>query len=103
MVFWEIYITKKEDPLSKNLLCYAEREGFEPPVPLGTAVFKTAVIDHSTTFPWCDLGGARTLDPMIKSHLLYQLSYQVIFSAIEFLLSNHRLFLDCGCKGRLYF
>ncbi len=29
----------------------AEREGFEPPVPLGTAVFKTAVIDHSTTFP----------------------------------------------------
>ena len=62
----------------------AEREGFEPPVPLGTAVFKTAVIDHSTTFPWCDLGGARTLDPMIKSHLLYQLSYQVIFSAIEF-------------------
>ena len=77
-------ILKKEAPLSKNLLAIAEREGFEPPVPLGTAVFKTAVIDHSTTFPWCDLGGARTLDPMIKSHLLYQLSYQVIFSAIEF-------------------
>ena len=50
-----------------------------------------------------DLGGARTLDPMIKSHLLYQLSYQVIFSAIEFLFSNRCLFLDCGCKGRLYF
>ena len=32
-------------------LWLAEREGFEPPVPLGTAVFKTAVIDHSTTFP----------------------------------------------------
>ena len=29
----------------------AEREGFEPPVPLGTTVFKTVVIDHSTTFP----------------------------------------------------
>ena len=29
----------------------AEREGFEPPVPLGTAVFKTAVIDHSTISP----------------------------------------------------
>ena len=83
MVFWKTYITKKEDPLSKNLLCYAEREGFEPPVPLGTAVFKTAVIDHSTTFPWCDLGGARTLDPMIKSHLLYQLSYQVIVHKIS--------------------
>ncbi|GEM_PF-2295459 len=25
-----------------------------------------------------DPGGARTLDPMIKSHLLYQLSYGVI-------------------------
>ena len=29
----------------------AEREGFEPPVPCGTAVFKTAVIDHSTISP----------------------------------------------------
>ncbi len=66
----------EEPPLS------AEREGFEPPVPLGTAVFKTAVIDHSTTFPWSDLGGARTLDPMIKSHLLYQLSYQVSITKI---------------------
>ena len=26
----------------------------------------------------CDPGEARTLDPMIKSHLLYQLSYGVI-------------------------
>ena len=25
----------------------------------------------------CDLGGARTLDPLIKSQLLYQLSYEV--------------------------
>ena len=30
---------------------YAEREGFEPPVPLGTVVFKTTVIDHSTISP----------------------------------------------------
>ena len=28
--------------------------------------------------PLCDPGEARTLDPMIKSHLLYQLSYGVI-------------------------
>ena len=28
---------------------------------------------------FCDLGEARTLDPLIKSQLLYQLSYQVIF------------------------
>ena len=26
----------------------------------------------------CDPGGARTLDPLIKSQLLYQLSYEVI-------------------------
>ena len=29
----------------------AEREGFEPPVPLSTVVFKTTVIDHSTISP----------------------------------------------------
>ena len=30
----------------------AEREGFEPPVPLSTTVFKTVVIDHSTISPY---------------------------------------------------
>ena len=30
----------------------AEREGFEPPVPLSTAVFKTAGINHSPISPW---------------------------------------------------
>ena len=29
----------------------AEKEGFEPPVPLGTPVFKTGAIDHSATSP----------------------------------------------------
>lgn len=29
--------------------CFAEEEGFEPPVPHGTTVFKTAAIDHSAT------------------------------------------------------
>ncbi len=29
----------------------AEGEGFEPPVPLSTVVFKTTVIDHSTILP----------------------------------------------------
>ena len=32
-----------------NLL--AERQGFEPRVPLGTTVFKTAAIDHSAISP----------------------------------------------------
>ena len=30
---------------------YAEREGFEPPVPHGTTVFKTAAFDHSAISP----------------------------------------------------
>ena len=40
---------KKSNPI--GLLFFAEREGFEPPVPLGTVVFKTTVIDHSTISP----------------------------------------------------
>ena len=36
----------------------AEREGFEPPEPLSSTVFKTAAIDHSAISPclervWC--------------------------------------------------
>ena len=31
-------------------LC-AEREGFEPPVPLSTPVFKTGAFDHSAISP----------------------------------------------------
>ena len=33
-------------------------------------------------FPFGDPGGARTLDPLIKSQLLYQLSYGVIVCSI---------------------
>ena len=36
---------------SRFLKFLAEREGFEPPVPLSTTVFKTVVIDHSTISP----------------------------------------------------
>ena len=36
---------------SENRQALAEREGFEPPVPLSTVVFKTTVIDHSTISP----------------------------------------------------
>ena len=35
----------------------AEREGFEPPEPFSSTVFKTAVIDHSTTSPEMDCKG----------------------------------------------
>ena len=33
------------------LFLSAEREGFEPPVPRSTTVFKTAAIDHSAISP----------------------------------------------------
>ena len=35
----------------QNFLFFAEREGFEPPVPFSTSVFKTDAIDHSAIFP----------------------------------------------------
>jgi hypothetical protein len=38
-------------PPSGQLFLLAEREGFEPPVPDGTTVFKTAAFDHSAISP----------------------------------------------------
>ena len=37
--------TKKESSTMLLIELFAEREGFEPPVPLGTVVFKTTVIE----------------------------------------------------------
>ena len=42
--------TKKPDDLHHPVFV-AEREGFEPPDPLRSTVFKTAAIDHSATSP----------------------------------------------------
>ena len=42
-------VQKKERSLRTSF--FAEREGFEPPVPLSTSVFKTGAIDHSATSP----------------------------------------------------
>ena len=49
-------------------LRFAEREGFEPPVPLGTPVFKTGVIDHSTISPrgWKRVGMYRLVNAGAK-------------------------------------
>jgi hypothetical protein len=40
--------TKKALAIAKAFF-NAEEEGFEPPVPHGTTVFKTAAFDHSAT------------------------------------------------------
>tara|TARA_B110000046_G_scaffold66152_1_gene73989 strand:+ start:1566 stop:1703 length:138 start_codon:yes stop_codon:yes gene_type:complete len=42
-------LDKKKLTLSDKLL--AEKEGFEPPVPRGTTVFKTAAFDRSAISP----------------------------------------------------
>ncbi len=39
----------------------AEEEGFEPPDPCGSTVFKTAAIDHSATPPRRDSSTTRSL------------------------------------------
>ena len=50
-------------------------------------------------FLGCTPAGARTLDTLIKSQVLYQLSY----GCIMFLLLSSALLLNCGCKGTEYF
>ena len=49
---------KKESQLHMLTLFFlvdlAEREGFEPPEPRSSTVFKTAAIDHSATSPNAD-------------------------------------------------
>ena len=47
----------------------------------------------------CDPGEARTHDPVIKSHLLYQLSYRVIFNLPLLRLGERRL-IDFVCKDK---
>ena len=48
--------------------------------------------------PSCRFGGARTLDPMIKSHVLYQLSYEPI--VLRFGHTKVLLFLKLANRGR---
>ena len=49
-------INEKPRYLRIRVLCVnAEEEGFEPPVPCGTTVFKTAAFDHSAIPPGAKL------------------------------------------------
>ena len=43
--------TKKAQRKALNFNLFAEREGFEPPDPLRSTVFKTAAFDHSAISP----------------------------------------------------
>ena len=52
---------------------------------------------HRSDRPFSDPGEARTLDPLIKSQLLYQLSYGVIARDCR------GLFLKCDAKVGSFF
>ena len=47
----QILAHKKSPAKSWTLISLAENEGFEPPVPCGTIVFKTTAFDHSANSP----------------------------------------------------
>ena len=53
---------------------------------------------HRSDRPFSDPGEARTHDPMIKSHLLYQLSYGVINIGGMFRFCDAKLvsFFECA-------
>ena len=42
-------LKQKCPPIGEHFYFIAEMEGFEPPVPRGTLVFKTSAFDHSAT------------------------------------------------------
>lgn len=44
-------LIQKMTQWSHSLCVIAEREGFKPPVPFSTPVFKTGAIDHSAISP----------------------------------------------------
>ena len=50
------YSAQKNEPCRTRSSCwFAEREGFEPPEPLSSTVFKTAAIDHSAISPFANV------------------------------------------------
>ena len=53
--------TKNEPYRTRSSFWLAEREGFEPPEPLSSTVFKTAAIDHSAISPSSQLARKKKL------------------------------------------
>ena len=53
--------TKNEPCRTRSSFYVAEREGFEPPEPLSSTVFKTAAIDHSAISPSSQLACKKKL------------------------------------------
>lgn len=51
----------------------------------------------------CDFAGARTQDPIIKSDVLYQLSYKVNAHSLTNEHALHIGFFQLRCKGTAFF
>ena len=83
---------KKEHPIGCSFFLFAflaEREGFEPPVPLSTTVFKTVVIDHSTISPNVENDGF-WFQKRCKGNIFFW-NVQIF---VEFFYSNWQFFLS---------
>ena len=91
--------TKNEPYRTRSSFRLAEREGFEPPEPLSSTVFKTAAIDHSAISPSSQLACKK------------KLALRVWFATIVLLTRAHEalvIFLSCdffksGAKVLLFF
>ena len=60
----------------------AEREGFEPPEPFGSMVFKTTAIDHSAISPVIKRLRARDNEGNLQAVNLVNLNNEIIFFLI---------------------
>ena len=91
----------------------AEREGFEPPEPFGSTVFKTAAIDHSATSPVRSNSGQRgpsaisglqrlTLLSQLRDTMVGNLGWPSLVGPVlrhSFLASMLALLLLAGCAS----
>ena len=89
--------TKNEPYRTRSSFWLAEREGFEPPEPLSSTVFKTAAIDHSAISPRRNLLARRNSPREFSLLLLLLLARAheafVIFSRGDFFKSAAKLLL----------
>ena len=68
---WSTIVHKKTSPVGLVLHFFAEREGFEPPEPLSSTVFKTAAIDHSAISPFANVLVTHIVHKFISTMRLY--------------------------------
>ena len=106
------YKAKQENFLV--LLFLAEREGFEPPVPFSTSVFKTGAIDHSATSPnfcvcqrmwsfsfdvakvWQKNVACKKKEDFFQKIFLFALFFMIV---VPFIIWLHLNVLKNVCKG----